>query len=132
MPRIPGAAQVFGGRGNGWISVHNSTAWPCPLRQRNDEEVNRARFGLAAPSVHKTAALAVVEDAPVHERTVIIRIHSKHREWQIGIRDRVVQGALKLILEPIFEDFQPGSYGYPPASDYLSCYLILIDMVRGR
>lgn len=31
------------------------------------------------------------------------------------IRDRVVQGALKLILEPIFEaDFQPGSYGYRP------------------
>jgi RNA-directed DNA polymerase len=32
-----------------------------------------------------------------------------------SIRDRVVQGALKLILEPIFEaDFQPGSYGYRP------------------
>src|ERR1039457_315740 len=32
-----------------------------------------------------------------------------------AIRDRVVQGAAKLILEPIFEaDFQPGSYGYRP------------------
>ncbi|MGW8181042.1 MAG: reverse transcriptase domain-containing protein, partial [bacterium] len=32
-----------------------------------------------------------------------------------AIRDRVVQGALKLILEPIFEaDFQEGSYGYRP------------------
>lgn len=32
-----------------------------------------------------------------------------------AIRDRVVQGALKLTLEPIFEaDFQPGSYGYRP------------------
>lgn len=31
------------------------------------------------------------------------------------IRDRVVQGALKLILEPIFEaDFKPGSFGYRP------------------
>jgi len=31
------------------------------------------------------------------------------------IRDRVVQGALKLILEPIFEaDFQSGSFGYRP------------------
>lgn len=31
------------------------------------------------------------------------------------IRDRVVQGAMKLILEPIFEaDFQDGSYGYRP------------------
>jgi len=32
-----------------------------------------------------------------------------------SIRDRVVQGAVKLILEPIFEsDFQGGSYGYRP------------------
>jgi RNA-directed DNA polymerase len=32
-----------------------------------------------------------------------------------AIRDRVVQGAVKLILEPIFEaDFQSGSYGYRP------------------
>lgn len=31
------------------------------------------------------------------------------------IRDRVVQGALLLVLEPIFEaDFQPGSFGYRP------------------
>ena len=36
-----------------------------------------------------------------------------HRILSIpAIRDRVVQGALKLILEPIFEaDFQAGSYG---------------------
>jgi RNA-directed DNA polymerase len=32
-----------------------------------------------------------------------------------AIRDRVVQGAVRLILEPIFEeDFQPSSYGYRP------------------
>jgi RNA-directed DNA polymerase len=32
-----------------------------------------------------------------------------------AIRDRVVGGALKLIIEPIFEaDFQEGSYGYRP------------------
>ncbi len=32
-----------------------------------------------------------------------------------AIRDRVVGGALKLIIEPIFEaDFQQGSYGYRP------------------
>jgi RNA-directed DNA polymerase len=38
----------------------------------------------------------------------------KKRQLSIPtIRDRVVQGALKLILEPIFEaDFQPGSFGY--------------------
>jgi RNA-directed DNA polymerase len=32
-----------------------------------------------------------------------------------AIRDRVVQGAVKLVVEPIFEaDFQLGSYGYRP------------------
>ena len=32
-----------------------------------------------------------------------------------AIRDRVVQGALKLVLEPVFEaDFQAGSFGYRP------------------
>jgi hypothetical protein len=32
-----------------------------------------------------------------------------------SIRDRMIQGALKLILEPIFEaDFQLGSYRYRP------------------
>lgn len=31
------------------------------------------------------------------------------------IRDRVVQGAVKLVIEPVFEaDFQEGSYGYRP------------------
>lgn len=41
-----------------------------------------------------------------------------HRVRILGIssiRDRVVQGALKLILEPLFEaDFQDGSFGYRP------------------
>src|SRR6201981_2415949 len=32
-----------------------------------------------------------------------------------AVRDRVVQGALRLLLEPVFEaDFQPGSFGYRP------------------
>src|SRR6516162_7764582 len=39
-----------------------------------------------------------------------VRVHSIP-----AIRDRVMQGALKLILEPVFEaDFQPGSFGYRP------------------
>lgn len=42
--------------------------------------------------------------------------NGKFRKLSIPtIKDRVVEGALKLILEPIFEaDFQPGSYGYRP------------------
>ncbi len=42
--------------------------------------------------------------------------NGKNRKISIPtIKDRVVEGAMKLILEPIFEaDFQPGSYGYRP------------------
>ena len=37
-----------------------------------------------------------------------------------AIRDRVVQGALKLVLEPIFEaDFCDGSYGYRPKRKHM-------------
>jgi RNA-directed DNA polymerase len=51
-----------------------------------------------------------------NRRTEIPKSGGKIRTLSIPtIRDRVVQGALKLILEPIFEaDFQPGSYGYRP------------------
>jgi len=57
-----------------------------------------------------------------------------------SIRDRVVQGALKLILEPIFEaQFQPGSYGYRPqrtaheavhqvAKGIAQCKTLVIDL----
>ena len=49
-------------------------------------------------------------------RVEIPKSDGKSRGLSIpSIRDRVVQGALKLILEPIFEaDFQPGSFGYRP------------------
>jgi RNA-directed DNA polymerase len=53
---------------------------------------------------------------PVRKKEIPKDGGSKLRVLSIpAIRDRVVQGALKLILEPIFEaDFQPGSYGYRP------------------
>ena len=53
---------------------------------------------------------------PVRKKEIPKDGGSKVRVLSIpAIRDRVVQGALKLILEPIFEaDFQAGSYGYRP------------------
>jgi RNA-directed DNA polymerase len=53
---------------------------------------------------------------PLRLRKVAIPKAGGSRQLSIPtIRDRVVQGALKLILEPIFEaDFQPGSFGYRP------------------
>ncbi len=55
--------------------------------------------------------------SPNKNRQVAIpKGNGDHRTLQIPtIRDRVIEGALKLILEPVFEaDFQPGSYGYRP------------------
>lgn len=51
-----------------------------------------------------------------NRRKEIPKVQGKVRVLGIPtIRDRVVQGALKLILEPIFEaDFCDGSYGYRP------------------
>lgn len=55
---------------------------------------------------------------PLRNRRVEIRKDGGPKVRVLGIpaiRDRVVQGALKLILEPIFEaDFHDGSYGYRP------------------
>jgi RNA-directed DNA polymerase len=55
---------------------------------------------------------------PLRNRRVEIRKDGGPKVRVLGIpaiRDRVGQGALKLILEPIFEaDFHDGSYGYRP------------------
>ena len=53
---------------------------------------------------------------PLPSRLVKIPKDGGTRTLKIpAIRDRIVQGALRLICEPIFEsDFQPGSYGYRP------------------
>jgi RNA-directed DNA polymerase len=75
-------------------------------------------------SVGRAAFLAAVREdlvtgryKPMPNRRVgIPKGNGKVRTLQIpGIRDRVVQGALKLILEAVFEaDFCPNSYGFRP------------------
>jgi len=53
--------------------------------------------------------------APVRERQIPKRDGNKRRLGIPTIKDRVVQMALKLVLEPIFESgFYPSSYGYRP------------------
>jgi RNA-directed DNA polymerase len=53
--------------------------------------------------------------APVRERRIPKRDGNTRRLGIPTIKDRVVQMALKLVLEPIFESgFYPSSYGYRP------------------
>jgi RNA-directed DNA polymerase len=53
---------------------------------------------------------------PVRERLIPKPGSTKQRRLGIAtVRDRVVQAALKLVLEPVWEaDFQPCSYGFRP------------------
>jgi len=52
---------------------------------------------------------------PVKERMIPKRGGRLRRLGIVTVRDRVVQAAVKLVLEPIFEvDFQPCSYGFRP------------------
>lgn len=45
-----------------------------------------------------------------------------------AVRDRIVQAALKLILEPIFEaDFGPMSYGFRPGKSQHDALQVLLD-----
>jgi hypothetical protein len=56
------------------------------------------------------------QPVPVRERMISKPGTNKRRRLGIPtVRDRVVQAALKLVLEPIFEaDFRPCSYGFRP------------------
>lgn len=52
---------------------------------------------------------------PVKERLIPTRDGKRRRLGVPTVKDRVVQAALKLVLEPIFEaDFKPCSYGFRP------------------
>ena len=66
--------------------------------------------------IRKELITNTYQPTPVRKKEIPKEGGTKVRVLSIpSIRDRVVQGALKLILEPIFEaDFQPGSYGYRP------------------
>src|SRR6266566_2816089 len=76
------------------------------LAKRND----------GAPGIDGVTFEAIEESGVESFQKEIPKDGGKVRVLSIpSIRDRVVQGALKLILEPIFEaDFQSGSYGYRP------------------
>jgi RNA-directed DNA polymerase len=68
------------------------------------------------PQLRQELKDRVFDPMPVRERMIPKPGTSKRRRLGIPTaRDRTVQAALKLVLEPIFEaDFQPCSYGFRP------------------
>jgi RNA-directed DNA polymerase len=99
--------RVRSNRGSRTAGVDGFTGWHIEHRLGVTRFLDELRSALKARTYEPT---------PVRERGIPKR-GGKVRYLGIPtIRDRVVQMALKLVLEPVFEvDFYPASYGYRPA-----------------
>ena len=97
--------RVRGNRGARTAGVDGVTA----------RSIERARGGVVPRRAARRSQGPSVPPLPVRER-MIPKASGKLRRLGIPtVRDRVVQAALKLVLEPIFEaDFQPCSLRLPP------------------
>lgn len=100
-------SRVRSNRGGRTAGVDGMTCWHIE---------HRIGVGRFLDELHRALKERSYRPLPVRERA-IPKPGGKVRYLGIPtIRDRVVQMALKLVLEPIFEaDFCPTSYGYRPA-----------------
>ena len=98
--------RVRGNRGARTAGVDGQTAYYIEDVRGVDQFLADLRADLKAGSF---------TPLPVRERMIPKSAGKLRRLGIPTIRDRVVQAALKLVLEPIFEaDFQPCSYGFRP------------------
>jgi RNA-directed DNA polymerase len=125
--------RVRGNRGSRSAGIDGQTAYEIETRQGVERFLGELREELRAGTYRPLA---------VKERAIPKR-GGKLRYLGIPtIRDRVVQAALKLVLEPIFEtDFQPCSYGFRPGRrtqdavaevQYLTFHRAHRDSLAGR
>src|SRR5271166_283035 len=104
------------------IGSPDQTAIRARLRQVRPTSGERPhpifRYARASPKGTASTAIKARQFAPVPVRERMIPKPGSSKRRRLGIptaRDRTVQAALKLVLEPIFEaDFQPCSYGFRP------------------
>ena len=98
--------RVRGNRGSRSAGIDGQTAFQIEARQGVEQFLGELREELRAGTFRPLA----VKERAIPKRGGTLRY--------LGIPtvcDRVVQAALKLVLEPIFEaDFQPCSYGFRP------------------
>jgi len=98
--------RVRGNRGARSAGVDGETAHYVTAVRGEQVFLSELRAELKARSFHPP---------PVRERMIPKRGGRQRRLGIATVRDRVVQAALKLVLEPIFEaDFKPCSYGFRP------------------
>lgn len=101
----------------GWLRVKANAGSRTPGIDKATVADIENRIGVGAFLGQIRDLLKSGEFRPVPVREVMIpKKGGKHRRLGIPVvADRVVQAALKLVLEPIFEaDFQPCSYGFRP------------------
>ena len=103
---LVGWDRVQGNKGAGTAGIDGRTARAIAAEQGVEEFLDQLRSELKDRSFRPV---------PVRER-MIPKTGGKLRRLGIPtVADRVVQAALKLVLEPIFEaDFLPCSYGFRP------------------
>jgi RNA-directed DNA polymerase len=124
------AALENGVQGGKWFSLIDKVYRPATLAAAWEQvRANRGAAGIDGQSVERFAAQAerylgeLAEDlrtgryqaAPVR-RVEIAKADGKTRPLGIPtVKDRIVQAAVKRVIEPIFErEFRPTSYGFRP------------------
>jgi RNA-directed DNA polymerase len=98
--------RVRGNRGSRSAGVDGQTAFHVEQVLGVEQFLDRLREQLRSGSYRPV---------PVRERMIPKRGGKRRRLGIPTVADRVVQAALKIVLEPIFEvNFQPCSYGFRP------------------
>ncbi|CAN5878244.1 group II intron reverse transcriptase/maturase [soil metagenome] len=101
-----------------WDRVRSNTgARSAGVDGQTVRDIERRRGALAfLNDLRGQLKARTFQPVPVRERMIPKPGSAKLRRLGIPtVADRVVQGALKLVLEPIFEaDFEPCSYGFRP------------------
>ncbi len=119
----------------GWVAVRANNGAPgidrTTLGQVGEYGVLRLLGELAAE-------LAEGRYRPLPARGVLISKPGRPDEYRplaiSAVRDRIVQAALKIVLEPVFEaDFRPCSFGFRPRRSAHDALQVVIDEAwRGR
>lgn len=137
------SALVNGVKGNKWFSLIDKLIRPATLEAAWRKVVrNKGAGGVDGQSIERFEAQAERYLQELHEdlktgryqpqpvkRVDIPKIGGGTRPLGIPtVKDRIVQQALKMVIEPIFEvQFRPGSYGFRPGR---SCKAALREVDR--
>lgn len=124
------SALVDGVKGGKWFSLMDKVVRPATLEAAwRKAERNKGAAGVDGQSIERFAAQSDRYLQELHEslktgsyrpspvkRVEIPKGDGRTRPLGIPtVKDRVVQTALKMVIEPIFEvQFRPGSYGFRP------------------